>query len=121
MKLDLYKNDMDKRRDSVIETIKESFSFLTPAFLIGAFALAIQSFPVTAIRELVATVLDGKLYDFLEILYQATYGFTAVYLVFIFSCLNSHTEKIHTDIGVISVISTTICYFASLGSAVLNG
>lgn len=122
MKLDnFYKNDMDKRRDSVIETIKESFSFLTPAFLIGAFALAIQSFPVTAIRELVATVLDGKLYDFLEILYQATYGFTAVYLVFIFSCLNSHTEKIHTDIGVISVISTTICYFASLGSAVLNG
>lgn len=118
---DLYKNDMDKRRDSIIETIKESFSFLTPVFLIGAFALAIQSFPITAVRGLVATVLDGKVYDFLEVLYHATYGFTAVYLVFIFSCLNSHTEEVHTDIRVISVISTTICYFASLGSAVLNG
>ncbi len=49
----LYKIDMDRRGDSIIETIKESFSFLPPAFLIGAFAQAIQSFPVAALRELI--------------------------------------------------------------------
>lgn len=117
----LYKIDMDRRGDSIIETIKESFSFLTPAFLIGAFAQAIQSFPVAALRELIATALDGKLYNFLDILYNATYGFIAVYLVFIFSCLDSRTEDVHADIRVISAISTTICYFASLGSEVLTG
>ena len=118
---DLYRKDIDRRGDSIVETIKESFSFLTPAFLIGSFALAIQSFPVAAIREMVATVLDGKLFDFLEILYNAIYGFTAVYLVFIFSCLDSRMEEVHADIRVISAISTTICYFASLGSEVLSG
>lgn len=117
----LYKSDMDRRGDSIFETIKESFSFLTPAFLIGAFALAIQSFPLTAVRELIATALDGKLYNFLDILYHATYEFIAVYLVFIFSCLASRTEDVHADIRVISAVSTTICYFASLGSEVLTG
>ncbi len=118
---DLYKNIMDKRRDSIIEIIKESFSFLTPVFLIGAFAVAIRSFPVATIRVLIGTVLNGKLYDFLGILYNATYGFMAVYLVFIFSCLDSRTEDVHADIHVISAVSTTICYFGSLGSGILNG
>lgn len=45
----LYERDMDRRGDSIFETIKESFSLLTPTFLIGAFALAIQSFPLTAV------------------------------------------------------------------------
>ena len=51
----------------------------------------------------------------------ATYEFIAVYLVFIFSCLASRIEDVHADIRVISAVSTTICYFASLGSEVLTG
>lgn len=117
----LYSKGYNKLNASVFVTIKEAFSFLTPVFLIGAFALAIRCFPVTAVREFIETALGGNIFSLLGALYSATYGFAAVYLVFILSYLNSRTENVHSDIRMISAISTTICYFASLGPDVLNG
>ena len=117
----LLNKSSDRVNASIFVTIKEAFSFLTPVFLIGAFALAIRCFPVTVVREFIETALGGKINDFLKVAYDATYGFAAVYLVIVLSYLDSRTQKVHDDIRTFAAISTVICYFAFLGPNVLSG
>lgn len=65
--------------------IRRAFPFLIPVFIIGACALSIQCFPISSVRNFILTALNGKINEFLTAVYQAAYGFAAIYLVMVLS------------------------------------
>lgn len=99
--------------------IRRAFTFLIPVFIIGACALSIQCLPISSVRNFILTALNGKINEFLTAVYQATYGFAAIYLVMVLSYQYSRNLTKRMSLCVFSVISTIICYFASLGTKVL--
>lgn len=101
-------------------SIKQAFLVLIPVFIIGAIALMIQSFPITTIRNFIENAFDGNIYSILTIIYKATYGFAAIYLVLSLSYFRSNDVSKYKDIRIFCAISSVICYFASLGPKVLN-
>ena len=78
-KLKIFKES--NNRFSLLTSLKQTFLFLLPVFMIGAFSLSIESFPIKAVREFIASALNGKIKEILDLLYNATYGFAAVYLL----------------------------------------
>lgn len=51
-------------------SIKQAFLFLIPVFMTGACALMVQSFPVRAVREFIASACGGVLYELLGVLHR---------------------------------------------------
>ncbi len=103
------------KSDSVIASLKQSFLFLVPIFIIGALSLSLKSFPITFIRVFIKTALNGKILQVLNLIYNATYGFASVYLVIILSYYESKRIKLHKDIRIFSVICSVSCYFGFMG------
>lgn len=106
-------------KSSIFASIHQAFLFLTPLFVIGACALAVQNFPAAAVRNAVETALGGRLSTVLGILYQATYGFASVYLVFTLAYFESLPRSPYMDVRIFAAVSSTACYFAFLGPDVL--
>lgn len=107
--------------NSIFSVIKQAFLSLIPIFMIGACALVLQYFPITIIRNFIQNALNGKIFDFLNVIYLVTFGFSAVYLVLSVSYFESSSKNMHNEIRIFSAISSTICFFASLGIEVLSG
>lgn len=108
-------------RHHVLASIRRAFSLLVPIFMIGACALTLQYFPIAAVRNFIAGALDGWIFEFLEIIYNATYGFAAVYLVLALSYEIAYSAKFHTDVRISASLTSLICYFAFLGPDVFSG
>lgn len=94
--------------------------FLMPVFMVGAFALCIEYFPVAGFRSFIEHEFGGIIKRILELLYNATYGFAAVYLVVALSYYESQKKQIHRDFRVFAVISSVACYFGFMGPDVFN-
>ena len=102
----------DYGNESVLESVKRAFIFLTPMFIIGASALTLQYFPVMVIRNFIETALGGKIFDLLQALYVATYGFAAVYLVLsVAYCVSEHSA-VHADVKMFCSLTSLVCYIA---------
>lgn len=69
----LFKRYYKVEEKSFLASLRMSFLFLVPVFLIGALTLTVQYFPVAAVREFAQTALDSKISEFLQLLYNATY------------------------------------------------
>ena len=106
---------------SFFASLRLSFMLLLPVFLVGACALMLQSFPVAAIREWILTAGNGTVYEFLQLIYHATYEFAAVYLVIAMAYVESRAQTDLTDVRALAVISATACYFAFMGPDVHSG
>lgn len=117
----LFKRYFKVEENSFLASLRMSFLFLVPVFLIGALTLTIQHFPVTAVREFLQTALNGKISDFLQLVYNATYGFAAVYLVISLSFVEAGSKTERIEIRSLAVLSSTACYFAFMGPDVYNG
>lgn len=100
---------------NISESIKRAFSFLSPVFMIGAAALTIQNFPIAAVRTFIQSVWNGFFDHLLTVIYDATCGFAAVYLVIVLTHMFAQTKKAHDDVKVFFVLNSVVCYFASLG------
>ncbi len=100
--------------------IKRSFTFLLPIFLVGATALTLQNFPITPVREFINSACNGYFNAFLNVIYTATYGFASSYLVLAFSYCFSQSKNLHGDVKVFTVLTSILCYFASLGKVILR-
>lgn len=107
--------------NSVLQYIRYSFLVLTPVFLTGACAQTVQHFPIAAVRIFIENALNGRLYDVLEAIYQATFGFAAVYLVFVLSFFIAASHMRYLEGRICAAVSSTACYFAFLGPEVLSG
>lgn len=108
-------------KNSILTSIRHAFVFLVPVFMIGACALTLQHFPVTVVREFIANAGGGIIYEFLNIIYNSTYGFAAVYLVLALSHYEALPLNLHPDVRFFATITSTICYFAFLGPDVYSG
>ena len=108
-------------KNSVLQYIRYSFLVLTPVLLTGACAQTVQHFPISAVRIFIENALNGRLYDVLEAIYQATFGFAAVYLVFVLSFFIAASHMRYLEERICAAVSSTACYFAFLGPEVLSG
>ena len=102
------------------KSIKTAFVSLLPVFLTGAVTLAIQNFPINAVREFINSVFNGFFYHFFNTVYTATYGFASLYLVITLSCCLSQTKTAYKDVKLFCIITAAISYFASLGKVILQ-
>ncbi len=118
-KLKIFKES--NNRFSLLTSLKQTFLFLLPVFMIGAFSLSIESFPIKAVREFIASALNGKIKEILDLLYNATYGFAAVYLVMVLSVYESQRLSDDPDMRIYSAISSAACYFGFMGIEVFTG
>lgn len=105
----------------LLETLRRAFTFLVPVFLIGAGALVLQNFPVTAAREFIQTAAGGSLNCVLSLLYSITYGFSAVYLAIALSFFDTARTKIHSSARLAAAVCALACYLISLGPDIING
>lgn len=109
----------ESKKSPILGALRRAFIFLIPVFIIGASAVALQNFPVEAVRNFFKNFAGGFINEFLGVVCSATYGFTAVYLVLSLSyCLSALTTD-HNDIRMYAVINSVTCYFAFLGPTVL--
>lgn len=106
--------------NNTFKSIKTAFVSLLPVFLTGAVTLALQNFPINAVREFVNSVFNGFFYHFFNIVYIATYGFASLYLVITLSCCLSQTKTAYKDVKLFCIITAAISYFASLGKVILQ-
>lgn len=106
--------------NNTFKSIKTAFVSLLPVFLTGAVTLALQNFPINAVREFVNSVFNGFFYHFFNIVYTATYGFASLYLVITLSCCLSQTKTAYKDVKLFCIITAAISYFASLGKVILQ-
>lgn len=119
--LDKTAEQIDKYGNNRIsESVKRAFSFLLPVFMIGAGALTLQNFPITVIREFINGVWDGFFNKLLSVIYDATYGFAAIYLVIMLTYSFTQTKKMHKDVKLFYILNAMICYFVSLGNILLD-
>lgn len=100
---------------SVFASLRQSFMFLMPIFMIGAFALSLEYFPITAVREFIEYEFNGRIKQVLDLLYNATYGFAAIYLVMVLSYYESQRKQLHKDIRVFAILCSVACYFGFMG------
>lgn len=109
----------ESKKSPILGAIRRAFIFLIPVFIIGASAVALQNFPVSAVRNFFKNFAGGFIDEFLGVVCSATYGFTAVYLVLSLSYCLSALSTDHNDIRMYAVINSVTCYFAFLGPTVL--
>ena len=62
-----------------IRAIRNGLVSIIPVLIIGAFALILQTFPVTWYQNLVK---DSFFFKFLEVINKATFGVLSVYMTF---------------------------------------
>ena len=104
--------------NNIISSIRKGFILLIPVFLIGAFSVLIQNFPSALFQEFLRGWQGGILYRILEILFDSTVGFMAVYLVISISYYYSETVKEeHLFLRIIAAIVSMVCFVISFGGA----
>lgn len=59
---------INRSNNSIFLVIKQAFQSLIPIFMIGACALVVQNFPITVIIEFIQNALDGKIYNFFDLI-----------------------------------------------------
>lgn len=109
-------------KSKFLNEVVQSFVSLIPIFLIGAFSLVLQYFPVPAVAEFIKSAFGGTIYEILNILYDVTYGFVAVYILVILSFKYSvaMTNGV-SSINTISVLTALASYFVLIGGEVFSG
>lgn len=106
--------------NNTFKSIKTAFVSLLPVFLTGAVTLALQNFPINAVREFINSIFNGFFYHLFNTVYTATYGFASLYLVITLSCCLSQTKTAYKDVKLFCIITAAISYFASLGKVILQ-
>lgn len=65
--------------------VRDGFTTIMPVIMIGAATLIVEYFPIAPYREFIAGFLNGWFIQFLELIYNATFGMLSVYLSFAIS------------------------------------
>lgn len=112
---------LSHKKSALAVSVQQAFVFMIPIFMIGATALMLQSFPIASVRTLIQNAWGGVVNEFLGMVYTATYGFAAVYLLISLSYSISLSAVSRGEARVLAVLSSVICYFAFLGPKVYGG
>ncbi len=63
-----------------LTAVREGLTGIMPVIITGAAALTIEYFPIEVYQNFIAGLFGGKFIEFLEIIYNATFGLMSVYL-----------------------------------------
>ena len=66
---------------NILQAIRESLIMIFPVIMVGAFALVLRSFPVSAYISFIQNFAGGIIDRFLQYLYLATFGVMSLYMV----------------------------------------
>ncbi|MBQ9700393.1 MAG: PTS sugar transporter subunit IIC/EAL domain-containing protein, partial [Lachnospiraceae bacterium] len=115
------RNSCRVEKSHILNEIVQSFVALIPVFMIGAFCLVFQNFPVDSVREWIANAYNGMIYHTLELIYDATYGMAAVYVLIVLSFKYSISlTKGFSALNVINTITVVASYFILIAGDVIN-
>lgn len=108
-------------KNRILNEVVQSFVALIPVFLIGAFTLVIQNFPIPAVAEFVRNAFGGILYEGLGYVYDATYGVVAIYVLVLLSFKYSISlTKGFSSINVLNTMTVLASYFVLIGGEELT-
>ena len=118
-------NKLEKLTDklenlTIVRTVCSGLLNIIPILIIGAFALILQTFPVTAYQNFVQKFAGGRTMAFLSFVYSATFGVLSVYMTMSISRAYIHlkgdikSEDINSDIG--AMIASLISFFILAGA-----
>lgn len=91
----------------ILQCIKQGLIMVMPILIIGAFSLLINTLPIDAYQKFIHTCADGFFYDLFNTIFNATFGFIAVYM-----CISISICMV--NLGLITSDSTYSFVFASL-------
>ena len=77
----LYRLSEQTDSNLLLSSIKEGFMTLVPIFMVGAFALLLQNIPIKPVADFVARFWEGRIYTFLDLLFEGTYGLISLYIL----------------------------------------
>lgn len=103
-------------RCQILRVLKESFIMVVPVLLTGACSLIFTGSPVAGFQKFISEFCGGIIMTTLTGIYEATYGFLALYLVVAISqnysaCFNRKNYYLRN----INMVLCVICLSASLG------
>lgn len=105
----------------LLNELVQSFVSLIPVFMIGAFVLVIQNFPVKAFTDWLKGACNGYIYEGLSLIYDATYGMIAIYILVVLSFKYSITlTKGFSSVNVLNTITAIASYMLLIGGDVFT-
>ena len=96
-----------------IRAIRNGLVSIIPVLIIGAFALILQTFPVTWYQNLVK---DSFFFKFLEVINKATFGVLSVYMTFSISRAYMKLKADHDAVSGGAIIASIIAFFILSGA-----
>ncbi len=97
-------------------SIRSGLMNMIPVLIIGAFALILQTFPVEAYQNAIATFAGGILLHLFEFIYSATFGVLSLYMTF---SISRSYIKIKSDPDVVNggaVVASLLAFFILAGA-----
>ncbi len=100
----------------LLNELVQSFVSLIPVFMIGAVVLVIQNFPVQAFVDWLESACNGYIYEGMSMIYDATYGMIAIYILVVLSFKYSISlTKGFSSINVLNTITAVASYIILIG------
>jgi lactose/cellobiose-specific phosphotransferase system IIC component len=65
-----------------LKAVREGFTAVMPILMAGAATLVLEYFPIDAYQQFIADALNGKVIEFLDLIYNSTFKMLSVYLSF---------------------------------------
>lgn len=105
-------------QNSLFVSIKKGLMLLIPVLVTGSIALMLQSLPIPAVREFVEQAFGGALLEILNLIYDATFGMMAVYLLCGISFAYAATFRNSNNMfSLMAVMASLGCFIASFGTS----
>lgn len=101
---------------TIVRAIRSGLVNITPVLIIGAFALIMKTFPVSAYQVFIQEFANGLLLSFLNFVYSATFGVLSIYMTVSISrsYMRIRAASAVPDIG--AVVSSLMSFFILAGT-----
>lgn len=104
---------MDNSR--ILQCVRSGLVMMLPVLLIGSLTLVLRSLPIPAYQQFMATFLSGIVDQFLTYIYDATFGFLAVYMTAAISISYARLYIPGHTSGYGSLFTSLSCFFVFSG------
>lgn len=102
-----------------VSAIKSGLIMVIPVLMLGSAALVFEYFPIVAYQQFIETALDGKLFLFFDLIYNATFGMLSVYLTCAVSFCYARRHRA-AGATLAAPITSLLCFLICSGFRVRN-
>ena len=97
-----------------VRAIRSGLAMIVPVLLLGSFCLVLQYFPIVQYQDFINMLWNGSFMDFLQLLYNATFGMVSVYLCVAVSYCYAR-QNFHIGGELCAPLTALICMFVCCG------